>query len=685
MKRFILLFLSILSLIGNSFAAAVQSAGQKEAPIVPTITPIKVSELNASLFSVICDFFKDIKKAFFDDLVSLKDFVKTWEWLTKKFKTPEMVEFLGSFGTRLAISLAIAFTIAQLVTLWLKPKIHQLLLNKDLPAPEKNKKIIQAAFLSTVAPLLFGFLLYSIFRIINPNNGVYLETVQILSSGFAAIWILLNVAHVFLRPLTPLHQHIPLSREGLRKSYIWIRRMAFVALFGFLALETGRLIHLPRAGERLLLQTSSFIIAMMAILMMVSLHEHLKGWIQKQRENSQRSRLKRALLPYLEYSYIPLIVLIVISYISWVTHEYGRFQVIVWKCLLVLALLPLLRYGAYCLKKIRILYIHRNLKRLSPAVSKRAVFYGQQIDVSLTILLYILGAIFILDLWGFDPYSFLYSKTCKSAAEKVFSIFIIIIVGLFVIRAGNGLLNKYLSSEQDAQNESQKQKMARFKTIYSVSRTMLRIAVWTPAFLLVLVELDVPIVPILAPLSIIGLGLSLGLQSLVKDFVTGFFMLLEDAFAVGDLVVINTQMGRIESLSVRVLRLRATDGSLYTFPYGNITSLCNQNRDFSAAVMLFQVGIEADMDQIYEILEKISKDLKKDPKTRSLVIGSIQIDGINEVSDHDLQIRAVLKTKPSMHYKVKWAFNLLLKQYLESYHIPPATPRQIAHNYAIEK
>jgi small conductance mechanosensitive channel len=197
--------------------------------------------------------------------------------------------------------------------------------------------------------------------------------------------------------------------------------------------------------------------------------------------------------------------------------------------------------------------------------------------------------------------------------------------------------------------------------------------------------MDIDIIPILAPLTLLGVALAIGVQSIVKDFFSGFFMLLEDAFAVGDLVIINGQMGRIESLTVRVVRLRATDGSLYTFPYGNITSLCNQNRDFSAAVILFEVGIEADMNKVYEILEKISKDLRKDPKTRSLVVDSVQIDGINEVSDNALQIRAVIKTKPSMHYKVKWAFNHLLKQYLESYGIPGPTPRQLSYNYTIEK
>ncbi|MBA3813488.1 MAG: mechanosensitive ion channel [Alphaproteobacteria bacterium] len=685
MKRIVLLFWSFLILKAGAFAEVVQSSGHQAVPPEPTIKPIKVSELNANFFSAIYDFFRELKQTFLEGFVSLKDFVETGEWFLAELKTPEMRELMGSFGIRLAISLILAFVIAQLVMLWIKPKINYLLLNKDYSNSKKYIEIIQSTLLSIIIPLIFGFLLYTIFRILSPKDGVYLETVRILSSGSAIVWAILNIAHVFLRPLTAEHQHIPLSRETLNKLYVWIRRMACVGLLGFFALETGRLIHLPHAGERLLLQSSSIVIAIMAIFMMLSLHKNLKDWIQTQRVSFERSRLKRSLIPYLEYSYIPLIILIVISYVSWVTHEFDRVQLIVWKCLLTLALFPFLQVAAYCVKKLRILYIHRNLKRLSPAFARRAVFYGRQIDFMMIALLYIIVFIMVLDLWEFDPYSFTCSKIGKLIFEKTFSIFTIIVVALFLNRGGMGLLNKYLNSENVIQNETHKQKMARFKTIHSVSRNVLRIAIWTPAVLFIIVEMDIDIIPILAPLTLLGAALAFGVQSIVKDFFSGFFMLLEDAFAVGDLVIINGQMGRIESLTVRVVRLRATDGSLFTFPYGNITSLCNQNRDFSAAVMLFEVGVEADMNKVYELLEKISKDLRKDPKTRSLVVDSVQIDGINEVSDHALQIRAVIKTKPSMHYKVKWAFNLLLKQYLEAYGIPAPTPRQKAFNYVVEK
>jgi small-conductance mechanosensitive channel len=688
MKRFLLLIWTAMLLKGFAKAAEVPHlmGVQKDSPPqgLPS-KPIKVSEINANLFSTIYDFLNEALSSLLEGFVSLKDFIETGEWLFKALKNPGMQDKIQVFGVRLIIAFFVALLISQGLSVWLRPKIHTLLLCKGQPSSTKLQKLFLAAVLSMLSPLLFGFILYTLFRFINPHDAVYLEIVRILSSGAVIIWILLNLAHVFLKPISPEHQHIPLSQELLATTYGWIRLMATVALFGFFALEVGALIKLPISGERLLLQGTGFIIAMMAIFMMLALHQEVKEWIQEQREDVKLSRLRKSLLAYLEYSYIPAIIFIVISYVSWVTHEFDRFQVVVWKCLFTLTLFPLLQVAAYCLRKIRILYINRRLSHLSYSFAKRALFYGRQLDFVTITLLNAAAVIVVLDLWGFNPSYFIFSNLGRLIAEKAFSIFTIIVVALFITRAGNGLLTKYLNAEKSSRDEAQMQRIARLKTLYSVSRNVLRIAVWTPAILLIIVELEVDIIPLLATVGILSVGLSFGVQSLVKDLVTGFFMLLEDAFAVGDLVVINGQMGRIESLTVRVVRLRATDGSLYTFPYGNITSLSNQNRDFSAAVMLFQVGIQADVDQVIEILDKISKDLRKDSSTRKMVIEPIEINGINEINDHALEFRAILKTKPSEQYKVKWAFNRLLKKYFESYNIPPAIPRAVTYNYGVKE
>lgn len=687
MKHILLAFYLFMLSFGGMIASAMPSALgiQQESPASPPLKPIKVSEINANLFSASYDFFQKTGSDIFEGFVSLKDFVETGDWVIKSIKNPETRYQVASFAIRLMIVLFVSFVLAQSLSSWLKPKIQTFLSCKKKPPFEKLKSLLSATVLSTLGPLLFGFFLYTLSRLLNPEDGIYLEIARILSSGAVTIWVLLNVTHLFLKPPTPKHQHIPLSREVLATSYRWIRRMALVALFGFFLLEAGALISLPLSGERLLLQGTGFVIAVMAIFMMLSLHQEMKNWILKERQNPHLSLSKRALLPSLNYSYIPIIVFIVISYVSWVTREYDHFQTVIWKSLFTLALFPFLRILMSCLRKIRVLYVNKHMAQVAPLLTKRIIFYGRQIDVVMFILFNIGAILFVLDLWGLNPSYFIFSTLGKVIAEKTFSIFTIIAVALFITRAGNGLLTKYLNATKESSSDAQKQKLARFKTIYSVSRNVLRIAVWTPAILLIIVEMEIDIVPLLATVGILSVGLSFGVQSLVKDLVTGFFMLLEDAFAVGDLVVINGQMGRIESLTVRVVRLRATDGALFTFPYGNITSLCNQNRDFSAVLLFFKVGFEADLNQVFEILEKISKDLRKDPTTRKLVTGSVEIDGVNEMSDHALEIRVVLKTKPGEHYKVKWAFNRLLKQYLEAENVPLATPREVAYNYALEK
>ncbi len=662
-------------------------------PIIPnfqegisdTITPIKVSEINANLFSAIYDFLQKIGSDLFEGLISLKDFVEVSEWIILCLQTPATRDQIVSFFLRLLIAFVASFFLAAGLSSWLKPKINALLESKEVPSFEKFKKLLSSAFLSTLTPLFFGFVFYAFARLMNSENEVYQAIARIISSGIVTIWVLLNLAHLFLRPLTPAHQHIPFSRDILMTSYVWVRRMAFVALFGFFFLKTGTLISLPIAGEKLLLQGTGLIIAIMAILMMRMLHKEIKEWIQLQLKNPRLSIFKRAMLPYLHYSYAPVIVCIIVSYASWATQTYDPFLIVVWKSLLTLTVFPGARIVALCLRKIRILYLYNWLYRYPFFFLQSLILYGRQIDFVMLILSNGVALFVALEVWGANPSQFIFSNTGKALIERVFGILVIIVVALGITRTGNALLSKYLKITKAGQTELQKQKTARFNTIYSVSRNVLRIAVWTPAVLLVIVEMDINIMPLLATVGIFSVGLSFGVQSLVKDFVTGFFMLLEDAFAVDDLVVINGQLGRIESLTVRVVRLRAKDGSLHTFPYGDIKDLCNQNREYSAAVMYFQVGFEADVQQIFDILEKIDKELRKDPVTRNLVIGPIEIDGITEVKDYALEIRAVLKTSPGEYQKVRWAFNRLLKQYLEAGKVPPATPRHISYNYGLEK
>lgn len=685
MKRIIRIFCLQLFFLGKVGADSIFPTNELQGNATVGLTPIKVSEINANLFSAIYDFFQKIGYDFFEGVISLKDFVEVGEWLLLCLQTPETRDQIVSFGLRLLIAFVASFSLATGLASWLKPKINARLESKDFPSLEKFKKLLSAAFLSTLTPLFFGFTLYTFARLMNSENEVYLAIARIISSGIVTIWVLLNLAHLFLRPLTPAHQHIPFSRDILITSYQWIRRMAFVALFGFFALETGTLISLPLAGERVLLQGTGLIIAIMAILMMRSLHKEIKDWIQLQLSNPRLSIFKRAMIPYLQYSYVPVIVCIIVSYATWTTQTYDPFLFVVWKSLFTLSVFPGARIVALCVRKIRILYLYKYAYRYSSFLRQSFVLYGRQIDFITVIFLNFLAIFFVLEVWGANPSQFIFSNTGKIFIERVFGIVVIIVVALSITRAGNALLSKYLKVTKMGQSELQKQKTARFNTIYSVSRNVLRIAVWTPAVLLIAVEMDINILPLLATVGILAAGLSFGVQSLVKDFVTGFFMLLEDGFAVGDLVIINGQLGRIESLTIRVVRLRTKDGSLYTFPYGDIKDLCNQNRDFSAAVMFFQVGFKADIQQVFDILRKIDKDLHKDPVTRELVVAPIEIDGVTEVTDYALEIRAILRAAPGEYQKVRWAFNRLLKQYLEAENIPLPTPRHITYNYVVEE
>jgi moderate conductance mechanosensitive channel len=187
------------------------------------------------------------------------------------------------------------------------------------------------------------------------------------------------------------------------------------------------------------------------------------------------------------------------------------------------------------------------------------------------------------------------------------------------------------------------------------------VVVWVVAGMLILNYLDVPLAPFIASAGIVGVALGFGAQSIVKDTLTGFFILLENQFGVGDTVEIRTPanpiLGRVEWLTLRATALRAYDGTLHIVPNGNIVLVSNKSRGWARAIVDTHIAYGQDPEQVREILEEMFDELrdewKRDPETRGWVMDGPSVLGV-ETTDHaDVVIRAVAETRPSKKVDVE--------------------------------
>ena len=203
---------------------------------------------------------------------------------------------------------------------------------------------------------------------------------------------------------------------------------------------------------------------------------------------------------------------------------------------------------------------------------------------------------------------------------------------------------------EDAPTMSEAGNLQRATTLAHAVSATVTVTIWTIAVLIVLGYLNVSLAPLIASAGIAGVALGFGAQSIVKDGLTGFFILLENQFGVGDTVEVRTTanpvIGRIEWFTLRATALRAYDGTLHIVPNGNIQVVSNKSRGWARAIVDTPVAYTQDPELVRGLLEELFGELEDDPALKGSVMGGPSVLGVETTSDTGVVIRAVAETRP---------------------------------------
>lgn len=216
-------------------------------------------------------------------------------------------------------------------------------------------------------------------------------------------------------------------------------------------------------------------------------------------------------------------------------------------------------------------------------------------------------------------------------------------------------------------------------TIAQLLRSAGRIVILAGAILLSL-NLFIDITPLLGGVAILGLAVSFGAQSLVKDLIGGVFILAENQFAVGDVIKAADRGGVVERMTLRVVQLRDLDGSLHTIPNGQIGVVTNMTRGWSRAVVEIGVGYEADTDRALRVFADEAKRLADDPAWGARLDGAPEVAGVIELGDSSVVIRTQFRTKPGQHWDVGREFRRRIKRRLADEGIDIPFPQRVVHH-----
>jgi moderate conductance mechanosensitive channel len=214
-------------------------------------------------------------------------------------------------------------------------------------------------------------------------------------------------------------------------------------------------------------------------------------------------------------------------------------------------------------------------------------------------------------------------------------------------------------------SESNVRASARAQTIGQVLRSLSSVAVFTVAALMVLGEVGINLGPLIAGAGIAGVAIGFGAQSLVKDFLSGVFMLLEDQYGVGDTVDVGEAIGVVEAVTLRSTRLRDAEGTVWHVPNGQILRVGNKSQQWARAVVDVAVAYGTDIRRATEIIERVAADLRDEEAWAPLIQEDPEVLGVEALGADGVGIRLIVQTEPGEQFKVMRELRLRLREAMD--------------------
>lgn len=201
----------------------------------------------------------------------------------------------------------------------------------------------------------------------------------------------------------------------------------------------------------------------------------------------------------------------------------------------------------------------------------------------------------------------------------------------------------------------------RAETLGRVFRYMAAVVVSLIATMLILAEIGISVAPILGAAGVVGLAVGFGAQSLVKDYFTGFFLLLENQIRQGDVVQLGDHSGLVEEITLRYVQLRDYDGNVHYVPNGEISTVVNMSRGFAFAVMDIGVAYREDIDEVVEVMRQTADQMQGDPDFGSRIVAPLEVAGVESWGDSAVVIRCRFKCQPLEQWTIRREYLRRLK------------------------
>jgi len=272
-------------------------------------------------------------------------------------------------------------------------------------------------------------------------------------------------------------------------------------------------------------------------------------------------------------------------------------------------------------------------------------------------------------IWDVTDFGLIKSDAALGLFGNFLNVVLVSLIALSIWEAANVAFEYGITKSTDAN-------ASRLRTLLPIIKNVLFVVFALLFTLVMLSEVGIDIMPLLAGAGVLGIAIGFGAQTMVKDFLTGFTIILEDLVQVGDIVQIAERMGKVEKITIRKIQLRGLDGTVYTVPFSEIDIIENMTKDYSYYMMDVSIAYREDPDEVIGYLEEISKDMRGEEEWENIMLDDVEILGVDQFADSAIIIKARLKTQASKQWNVGREYNRRLKYKFDKHGIEIPYPHQ---------
>ncbi len=518
----------------------------------------------------------------------------------------------------------------------------------------------------------FAIAAYAVAPMVRPSPQAYVMALTLINA-YLIVRGILAMARMLLAPAVKTLRIWPLADVTANYLFIWVRRLASFSVFGFFFAEAALLLGLPAGGHTGLLRLLGLIITGMAVVFLLQNRVPVATWIRGEGKAGGARRLRGQ---FADIWHVLAVIYVFAIFGVWILGVAGGFQYMARATAVSVVILVVTRLFTVGLDRLveRGFAIRQELRERFPTLEGRANRYLPATRLLLRWTVALIAALALLETWGVDALGWLDTPLGKQLAESTFSIIAVLVLALIFWEAVNTGVERYLSLT-DIEGKMVK-RSARIRTLLPLFRKVVFTVLAVMVTLIVLSELGINIGPLLAGAGVVGLAVGFGAQTLVKDVITGLFILVEDTIAVGDYVDVGGHKGTVESLSIRTIRLRDPSGSVHTVPFSDVGTVLNYTKDFSNVVLNIGIAYRESVDEVMKVIEDLGREMAGDQSLASDIITPLEVQGVQSLDDSAVVIRARIRVRAGTQWGIKREFNRRLKNRFDELGIEIPFPQQ---------